>query len=313
MLRGVKWIYFKINSPFIFFEDSMNSISIKRRKLIDVIFRSYEIYYYMFVLVMSAFLCWYFEYPIWKASRFDRSYTASMQQIFPIMLTIITTYLIWDLTNLNTAAQEFSISMKSLLNEILSESELLLHKLRDNGETGEVYKHVRTFPELFRISLLTSVGMKVYCPIREKHISTREYPDEIIRMLRSKIQEISKKNTTSAESIISISDNIWRAATTPPIVETEYVDTISSQVNAIKIYTLLTSLPIAFWSYFSWHLGTLCSTIIAVIIIGELQGIRTRNIYEELVISDDDCRQVCNGIEDWGSRWVRINKNIQQQ
>ena len=251
-----------------------------RWKLVHVIFRSYEIYYLIAMTCVWSGVCLYLEYPIWRSSGLDSHYNALIPPIFFGYTTILMTILVWNLSTANSSAQQYSISVKSMLNSVQSRCDLLIQLIIEYGATDMIVKMCKEFPERFRHSILHSVGINEYdYTLHQTNMSLLSltpdgtepyYPDQVIRTFNTHIRNLlnesrDKSKVQLVDEIRSQISMIQTIGTSQQVVESDYIYPVNAEINLFVLYALLTPLPITFWSYFSWHFGTISSFVTGIV------------------------------------------------
>lgn len=331
-----------------------------RWKLAKVIFGTPEIYYFTVVIITTLGCLYYWNFPLWRASGLDKLFSPTEYVPIPIILwTFLSTMLIWNLSSMNSAAQQYSNKVKETCAQIHQKCNRIVMSMIACNVSDDLVRESAQIPELYRRSLLSSVGVTEFMAVMPLQNTSKgtlnllhyylnnalPYPNDLLRAFHKKImrlpESLTDMNTRQSKILLlseisSQSGAVCDLGSVPVVAEPEYIYPINAQTNIFGVYTLLTITPIVFISYFSWHFGVTASYIVAIIVIGQLEGIRNRNVYQELAINDLDdydhtrqsiftttttttttnttthhCAQ--NGIEDWGTWWIRANMSLYQE
>jgi hypothetical protein len=274
-------------------------------KTLAVVFKTPEIYIFMLCTLVSYLVCRFFSIPITESSPLDANYNPLQPQVPYIYVTLVFTFLTIAIGILQNRSQGYVLSTKQTLNAIATDCCELVKKMRNHTPSLHgAQLEVQLFPDRFRASLVASNGYRDEVvlfqwtsivdprtiPEKDSLYNLKAKPDEVVDSFVNSIRHAINTNTEittseKPEEVLRLVTEIRARAYSLLNTEPEYLYPVTSDTIMFALYSLFVVLPVTVWSILAFLWGTLAAFSFVIILVGFLEGSRSRNAFEEIVLA----------------------------
>lgn len=299
-----------------------------------VIWSSYEWYFFLLCFLGEYLYVGLAKQDFIKSSIYNADYSPLFSPSPVIAITVILPFVYLAVTYVLGRSQSHILSAKQLLKSIVDNCDKLYNGIQSRKDSykKEDIDSILRFPELLRVVLIQceyvnrfSISNGYRDPSKHDkslfiiHKDERDelngvtIPKIFIRNFEKHIREKILPRKTNVHEQQYVRDEFFLdnnahltkiidQAQTLANLEPEHTGPETFIAFMLAVYFILFSIPYIFLSYLSWLLGTFYGVGAALVIIGFLEGARTRNLSTELSLSVENY--------EWYYIWYHHNDNL---